>query len=113
MRAGAAFAALVALAVAGAAAGPARAGWSQPSQLAGPFAVDVLPAEVSFAANGEAAIAYTLQDAGEPAVSSSFVIERPPRGRLSASRAVPGALEVLALGFSGALTLLTGAEPGG
>lgn len=105
--------ALVALAVAGVAAGPARAGWSQATQLAGPFAFDILPAQISFAANGEAAIAYTTQDADEPAVSSSFVIERPRDGRPGPSRAVPGALQILAVGFPGSLTMLTGSSPAG
>ncbi len=109
----AAIAALVALAIAGVAARPARAGWSQPSQLAGPSAVDVLPAEISFSASGDAAIAYSLQDVGQPAVSSSYVVVRPRHAAPGAPRPVPGALETLDVGFPGPLALLTGASPAG
>ncbi len=109
----AALAALVAFGLAGVTARPARAGWSQPIRFAGPFVGDVLPAQISFSAGGDAAIAYALQDVGDPAVSSSFVIVRPPHGRPGAPRAVPGAQEILDLGFPGPLTLLTGTSPAG
>jgi len=107
-------AALLAFALVGVTATAASAGWSQPIRFAGPFPVDILPAQISFSGGGAAAVAYTLQDAGETAVSSSsLVVVRPSPGRPGSPRAVPAALQVLNLGFAGSLTLLTGTSPSG
>jgi hypothetical protein len=96
----------------GAAPGGAAAGWSSPFALSAPQAADVGQAQIAFSATGEAAIAFDVADPDIPWSSQAFLAIRAPGGLLQAPRRVPGAQQVLGLGFSGAAPmLLTGSAP--
>lgn len=100
--------ALLAGVVALSAAGSAEARWSRPVRLAGPFSLDLLPTQITFAPDGRAAVAFGLQDEDHPATSESFIVPRSASGRFGRARQVP-AQQVLDLAFEGqTLELLTG-----
>lgn len=89
------------------AASSAKASWTRPLRLAGPFSLDVLPSQIAFAPDGRAGVAFGVQDEDNPAISKSYVVTRPASGRFSKARRVP-AKQVLALAFAGpTLDLLT------
>lgn len=87
----------------------ADAGWGRAFAVAKPVSLDVLAPQVQFSQAGAAAIAFSVQDADNPATSSAFTARRAAGGRLSSAHEVPAAQQVLGLAFgSGALELLTG-----
>ncbi len=95
-------------------AGPARAGWSRPVQLAPSVSLDILGPQLAFSPGGTAGIGFTVQDEDNPATSSPFAIWRSAGGKLAAPRQIPGAEEVLGLGWFGrSLQLLVGDSPVG
>ena len=63
----AALALLVALIICAPAA--ARSGWDSPFRFAQPFSLDVLPPHIAFAANGAAAVNFSVQNADNPSQS--------------------------------------------
>ena len=105
-------AAALAAVAAGMLAAPALAGWSAPSPVDPPMALDIAPAQIDFSAGGAAAISFGVQDEDDPADSVAQVVERGAGGGLSGRYAVPSAQAALALAFDGpTLELLTGASP--
>lgn len=97
-----------------AAAAPAQAGWGRPQRLAGPYSLDVIPAQVAFSSMGDAAFAFGIQNEDDPASSEAVAALRPHSGRLAKPRRVPSAQQVLDLAFDGSnLTLLVGSSPRG
>jgi hypothetical protein len=90
----------------------ADAGWSRVARLDGPQSRDILPALIGFSPQGQAAIAFGVQNEDDPAVSSAFVALRPASGRFHRARRIPRAREPLAVGFQAQrLALLTGNAP--
>ena len=72
----------------------------------------MIPAQIAFSGGGTAALGYGLQDEDNPASSNGFMVQRSARGRISASRRIRGAQQVLALSYDGpTLELLTGSSP--
>jgi hypothetical protein len=104
-------AALVAAAPAGAAG---AAGWSRPFRIAGPSALDLIPAQLAFSPSDTAAVGYGVTDEDNPANSTAFDTTRTARGRIARPRQIRGAQQVLAMGYDGqALELLAGASEKG
>ena len=95
-------------------AGPARASWSGPVQLAPPVSLDIVGPQLAFSPGGTAGIGFTVQDEDNPATASPFAVWRSPSGKLSGPRQIPGADEVLGLAWFGrSLQLLVGDSPAG
>ena len=65
------------------AAAPAEAGWTGPQRLAGPYSLDVLPAQLAFSSSGQAAIGFGVQNEDHPATSQAYEMTRAPSGRIS------------------------------
>jgi len=96
------------------AAGPAQAGWSRPQRLAGPYSLDVIPAQVAFSSMGDAAFGFGVQNEDRPATSKAIAALRSRSGKLTRPRDVPSSQQVLDLAFDGSnLTLLVGSSPRG
>lgn len=94
-------------------AGPAQAGWKHPQRLAGPYSLDVLPAQLAFSSTGQAAIAFSVQNEDHPSTSKAYWMTRGPLGRTARTRSVRSARQALDLTYDGkALSLLTGAASG-
>jgi hypothetical protein len=103
---------IVALALGSAA--PARAGWSRPQRLAGPYLLDVLSAQLAFSAKDDAALAFGVQNEDHPATSEAVTALRSPSGKLARPRRVPAAQQILDLAYNGReLSLLIGSSPPG
>jgi hypothetical protein len=80
--------------------------------LAGPYAGDLLPAQIAFSNSGDAAVAFALYNPDFPQRSQALVSGRTAAGKLTRPRRVPNAQEVVALAYDGsALELLTGSSP--
>jgi hypothetical protein len=104
--------ALVVIALGLAVAAPAQAGWTRPQRIAGPYRLDVLPAQVAFSSDGQAAIGFGVQDEDRPSTSQAIETIRSARGKLARPRTIPSAQQVLDLAFDGSnLSLLTGSSP--
>ena len=95
------------------AAAPAEAGWNRPQRLAGPYSLDVQPAQLAFSSSGQAAIAFGVQNEDHPSTSQAYEMSRAPSGRTVKARPVASSREALALTYNGKdLSLLTGAASG-
>jgi hypothetical protein len=95
-------------------AAPARAGWSRPQRIAGPYSLDLAPAQVAFSATGQAAFGFGVENEDHAATSEAIVAPRSRSGRLAKPRRIPGAQQVLDLVFDGGdLSLLVGSSPSG
>ena len=112
-RAGAALAlwAAAALALSGAAQ---AASWRAPVRLAGPYSNDLGPVGLAVSGSGEVAAGFSRFDEDRSAGSEAWLAVGSDRGGRSSVRRVPGARQVLDLGFRGsALELLSGSSPAG
>jgi hypothetical protein len=88
------------------------ASWGRVARLDGPQSRDILPALIGFSPQGEAAVAFGVQDEDYPAVSSAFAALRSASGGIRLARRIPRAREPLAVGFQGTrLALLIGNAP--
>ncbi len=106
-------AALICLCVAAPAAA-AGTGWSRPFALIAPGTLDYDPPELAFSASGTVAAAFGIENVDTPGTSQAYLATRSPQGAVSASRAIPGAAQMLALAYDGSsLELLTGSAPAG
>ena len=95
------------------AAGPAQAGWNRPQRLAGPYPLDVLPAQLAFSSSGEAAIGFGVQNEDHPSTSQAYEMTRAPSGRTVKARSVASSRQALDLAYNGKdLSLLTGTASG-
>jgi hypothetical protein len=96
-----------------AAAPPAHAGSNRPLRLAGPYSLDVLPAQLAFSAGGETAVGYSVQNEDHPNQSQAYELLRTRTGKVLGPHRVHG-LETLGvtLGAS-APAVLTGISPSG
>ena len=95
------------------AAAPAEAGWNRPQRLAGPYSLDVQPAQLAFSSSGQAAIAFGVQNEDHPSTSQAYEMSRAPSGRTVKARPVASSREALDLAYNGKdLSLLTGAASG-
>ena len=104
----------IALAAAAALAPAAQAGWGPRFQFAAPGSLDTIPTQLGFSATGAAAAAFGVGDIDNPSQSQALVTLRSSRGAVGTPLPVPGAQQVLALGYDGAsLELLTGTSPVG
>jgi len=104
----------IALAGAAALAPAAQAGWGPRFQFAAPGSLDTIPAQLGFSAAGAAAAAFGVGDIDNPSQSQALVTLRSSRGAVGTPLPVPGAQQVLDLGFDGSsLELLTGTSPVG
>ena len=104
----------VLIAVGGALASPAGAGWTRPAEIAAPTAIDVLGAQTAASPGGAAAVSFNEVNVDAQATAGGFVAFASPRGGFGPARAVPGAQEVLAIAYSGpTLDLLTASGPAG
>jgi hypothetical protein len=102
------------IAIGGALASPAGAGWTRPAQIATPTAIEVLGAQTAASSGGAAAVSFNEVNVDAQATAGGFVASASPHGGFGAARAVPGAQEVLAIAYSGpTLDLLTAAGPPG
>jgi hypothetical protein len=102
------------VAVGGALASPAGAGWTRPAEIAAPSAIDVLGTQTATSAGDAAAVSFNEVNVDAQATAGGFVAFASPHGGFGPARAVPGAQEVLAIAYSGpALDLLTAAGPPG
>ena len=105
--------ALSALTLALAAAVPAQAGWNRPQRLAGPYALDVLPAQLAFAPGGQTAIGFGVQNEDHPSTSQAYELTRAPSGRIVKARSIASSRQALDLTYNGKdLSLLTGSASG-
>jgi hypothetical protein len=103
----------VALAL-GLAAAPAKAGWSRPQRLAGPYSLDVLPAQLAFSPAGQTAVGFGVQNEDHPATSQALETLRSRSGRPGKPRRIPAAQQILDLAYDGSnLSLLIGTSPPG
>jgi hypothetical protein len=101
--------ALALTALAAATAPPAWSAWSRPVRFSPPEQLDVNPAQIAFAAGGQAAIGFSVHDQDNPGNSSAWVTLRSPGGRVDRPRRVPHSQQVLAVAYEGStLELLTG-----
>ncbi len=92
----------------------AWAGWSRPFELVKPGALDYLPTQLAFSSQDTAAAAFAIGDVDTPGTAQAYVVSRSAAGAVSNPVMVPGAQEVLALGFHGpALELVLGTSPAG
>jgi hypothetical protein len=92
---------------------PAWAGWNRPQRLAGPYSLDVLPAQLAFAPTGEAAIGFGVRNEDRPSTSQAYEMARAASGRTVKARPVPPSRQPLDLAYSGRdLTVLAGAASG-
>jgi hypothetical protein len=92
----------------------AASSWGRPFRLAPPQASDILPARIAFSPAGDAAVAFRVQQEDDPGISEALVTVRSAGGRPGGVRRVPGAQQVLDLGFAGpGLELLTSTASGG
>jgi hypothetical protein len=90
----------------------AAAGWGRTIRLDGPQTRDILPAQIAFSDAGEAAVAFGVQDADNPASSAAFVALRSAHGGIRRARRIGQARQPLGVGFLGSrLVLLTGNAP--
>jgi hypothetical protein len=104
--------ALLAVALGLATATPAQAAWSRPQRLAGPYSLDVMPAQVAFSATGQAAVGFGVQNEDRPADSQAIETLRSSSGKPGRPRRIPAAQQVLDLAFSRSdLSLLVGTAP--
>jgi hypothetical protein len=95
------------------AAGPARAGWNRPQRFAGPYSLDVLPAQLAFSSSGEAAVGFSVQNEDHPSTSQAYEMTRGPSGRIGKARPVASSRQTLDLAYNGKdLSLLTGTASG-
>jgi hypothetical protein len=102
------------VAIGGALASPAGAGWTRPAQIAVPTAIDVLGAQTAASPGGAAAVSFNEVNVDAQATAGGFVAFASPRGGFGRARAVAGAQEVLAIAYSGpTLDLLTASGPPG
>jgi hypothetical protein len=92
-------------------AASAQAGWNRPFRFAGPYSLDLLPAQLAFSPTGQAAVGFAVQDQDHPAVSKAFEVLRSKNGRLVKAHRVPDAQQVLDVAYGGtAPQLLVGAS---
>jgi hypothetical protein len=106
--------ALLAVALGLGMAAPAQAGWSRPQRLAGPYPLDVAPAQVALSSTGAAAFGFGVQNDDHPATSAAVAALRSRSGRIAKPRRVPAAQQVLDLAFDGGgLWLLVGSSTSG
>lgn len=75
---------------------PADAEWSGPIRVSSGTTLDLLPPQIALGPRGGAAVASATFDAQVPGTGSAFVAT----GSLRRARSLPGAREVLGLGFS-------------
>jgi hypothetical protein len=102
------------VAIGGALASPAGAGWTRPAEIAAPSGIDVLGAQTAASPRGAAAVSFNEVNVDAQATGGGFVAFASPHGGFGAARAVPGAQEVLAIAYSGpTLDLLTASAPPG
>ncbi|MGI8428416.1 MAG: hypothetical protein ACR2OB_03720 [Solirubrobacteraceae bacterium] len=87
-------------------------GWTRPFRIAGPVALDILPAQIGFSPTGAAAIAFGVNDADVPEIAVGFAALFAPSGQLRGPTQVPGASSILDLSFDrGGFALLSGSSP--
>jgi hypothetical protein len=92
----------------------AAVGWGSPFRLAGPAALDLVPADLAFSPAGGTAIGFGIEDEDNPPNSQAFTALRAPRGAVAGQRRVPGAQAVLDLAYDGpSLVALAGTSPPG
>ncbi len=95
-------------------AAPARAAWSRPQRLAGPYSLDLAPAQVAFSATGAGAFGFAVENEDHAATSEALVALRSRSGKVAKPHRVRGAQQVLDLVFDGGhLSLLVGSSPSG
>ena len=95
------------------AAAPAEAGWTGPQRLAGPYSLDVLPAQLAFSSSGQAAIGFGVQNEDHPATSQAYEMTRAPSGRIIKARPIASSRQAMDLTYNGKdLSLLTGGAAG-
>ncbi len=69
----------------------------------------MLAPQVQFSPSGGAAVAFSVRDVDNPAISTAFAARRAAGGRVTGAQAVPGAQQALGLAAdSGSFDLLTG-----
>jgi hypothetical protein len=92
----------------------AAPGWGKPFRLAGPAALDVIPAETAFAPDDSSTIAYGIENIDNSVVSSAYAVARSARGQLGRPRQVGGLQQILDLAYDGdGVELLGGASERG
>jgi hypothetical protein len=92
----------------------AQAGWGPRFQFAAPGSLDTIPAQLGFSTAGAAAAAFGVANIDNPGQSQALVTLRSSSGAVGAPLPVPGAQQVLGLGFDGSsVELLTGSSPAG
>jgi hypothetical protein len=100
------------LALALAVAAPARAGWQAPFRVAGPYSLDVAPAQMAFSASGQTALGYDVFNEDRSISSQGFAAISGKNGRPGSPVRVPDTQQVLDLAFDGSdLNLLIGTSP--
>ena len=78
-----------------------------------PGTLDELAPQLAFSPAGGFAAAFGIENVDVPGSSQGYVTSRSAGAKISPSRRIPGARQILALSFDGrALELLTGASPG-
>lgn len=101
-----------ALALALAAVAEAR-GWSRPTPVITPAALEIAGTHLAFSDSGQAAVGFAFVDPDHPAGSQAWAALISARGRPSPARHIPRARQVLDVAFaSGAFRVLVGADGG-
>jgi hypothetical protein len=102
------------MALGGALASPAGAGWTRPAKIAAPTAIDVLGSHTASSPDGAAAVSFNEVNIDAQATAGGFVALASPHGGFGAAQQVPGTQEVLAIAYAGrTLDLLTASGPPG
>lgn len=92
----------------------AWAGWTRPFALTPPGTLDRLPAQLAIAPSGASGAAFSILDVDTPGSAQAYLVQRSAPGTVGSPRAIGGAREILALGYSSrGLELLTGGSPAG
>ena len=91
---------------------PALAGWQAPFRVAGPYLLDVAPAQMAFSASGQTALGYDVFNEDRSISSQGYAAISGKNGRPGSPVRVPDTQQVLDLAFDGSnLNLLIGTSP--